>query len=124
MECYRHAPTAAVAVCKTCGRAICRTCASDSGFAVTCSTECAKDASDAREIEQRSKRIYGIGSVRRRLPTAVLVWLLFTVVFLGFGLVLSWRRAEIQWFPILFGLAALAVAVMVFRRTKELGLQL
>src|SRR5213595_1382333 len=36
MECYAHPTAASVGVCKACGKAVCRACARDLGFAVAC----------------------------------------------------------------------------------------
>lgn len=56
MECFTHNSAVAVGVCKTCGKAICRTCAIDSGMFVTCSDSCAKEAIDLHEMNQRGKK--------------------------------------------------------------------
>jgi len=122
VECFRHESAPAVAVCKTCGKAACRVCATDLGFAVACSETCGKEAADVHEMNQRGKKIYGIG-MRPRIASGVLVWSLFTILFLGFGVIESWKRGQPEWFPIVFGAGTLVMAVIAYRRSKEIGLQ-
>lgn len=123
MECFAHQGSCAVGVCKACGKAVCRSCAIDVGVALACSQDCAKEAADVHEMNQRGKRIYGIGVDRKRLPSGIVMWLLFGTIFAGFGAVSSYRSHEPDWFPLLFGLAFYFIAWLAYRRVKEIGLQ-
>lgn len=122
MECYSHPAVQAVGVCKTCGKAVCRTCLIDSGLYVTCSEACQKEAADVHEMNQRGKRIYGIG-VPGKLPSGVIIWLLFAALFGGFGIYQSYRNQQPEWFLLLFGVLSLIVAFLAYRRAKDVGLQ-
>lgn len=123
MECFTHHSAAAVGVCKTCGRAVCRTCAVDSGLFVTCSDACTKEATDVHEMNQRGKRLYGIG-VPKKMPTAVIMWLLIGALFSGFGLYQSARLGRPDWFGLLFGVASFLIAYIAHRRAKDVGFQI
>jgi len=122
MECFTHSAAQAIGVCKTCGKAICRTCAIDSGMFVTCSEICAKEAADVHEMNQRGKKIYGIG-VAKKMPSGVIMWLLFAALFGGFGIYQSLRNQQPEWFLLLFGLLSLVVAFLGYKRAKDVGLQ-
>lgn len=122
MKCFTHNSDVAVGVCKTCGKAICRTCAIDSGMFVTCSDACTKEAIDLHEMNQRGKKIYGIG-VPKKMPSGVIMWLLFGALFGGFGIYQSYRHHEPEWFLLLFGALSFFIAFLAYRRTKEVGLQ-
>jgi hypothetical protein len=74
-------------------------------------------------MNQRGKRIYGIGSGPRKLPSGVIMWGLFAVFFTGFGIYQSFLREEPDWFLLGFGGLSAVVAFMAYRRTKDIGLQ-
>lgn len=122
MECFTHSGAQAVGVCKSCGKAVCRACVVDIGVAIACCEKCAKEAADLHEMNQRGKKIYGIG-VARKMPTGVLMWLMFGTIFMGSGIYQSYRNQEIEWFSLAFGVAAFFIAFIANRRAKDIGLQ-
>jgi len=111
MLCFTHNTVPAIAVCKSCGKALCGTCVKDLGFALVCSESCAGDARDNHELVQRAKRVYGMGSFKRSVPTLTLVFILFAVFFGGFGIFQSLQDGTIAWYQFggagLFGVCAL-----------------
>lgn len=122
MECFTHSAAQAIGVCKTCGKAVCRTCAIDSGMFITCTEACAKEASDVHEMNQRGKKIYGIG-VTKKIPSGVIIWLLFAALFGGFGIYQSYTNQQPDWFLLLFGLLSLVIAFIAHKRAKDMGIQ-
>lgn len=122
MECFTHSGTPAVGICKVCNRAVCHTCAIDSGVAISCCESCAKEAADLHEMNQRGKRIYGIG-VPHKLPSGVIMWLLFALLFGGFGIYQTYRYGHPEWFSLLFAAMSLFIAFLAYRRAKDIGLQ-
>ena len=123
MECFAHQDSPAVGICKSCGKAVCRSCTQDLGFAIACSKVCAEEAAALNEMNQRAKRIYGIGAAPRKLPSGVIMWGLFAVFFTGFGIYQSLQKHEPDWFLLIFGCMSAAIAVMVYRRAKDVGIQ-
>lgn len=123
MECFAHPGANSVGVCKACGKAVCRTCAVDNGFALACSGSCAQEAADLHEMNRRGKRIYGIGVDRKKIPSGVIMWLLFGAIFLGVGVITSLRSNQTEWFSLLFGAAFFFIAWLAYRRAKDMGIQ-
>lgn len=123
MECFTHSTAPAVGVCKACGKAICKSCTIDLGIAIACCEQCAKEASDLHEMNQRGKKIYGIGVTRPKLASGVVVWLIFGTLFGGFGLFDSIQNHEPEWFLLLFGMASFVIAAIAHQRAKDVGLQ-
>ena len=122
MECFTHTGSQAIGVCKTCGKAVCRSCAKDAGVFITCSDTCEKEAADVHEMNQCGKKMYGIGSPKK-LATGVIMWFLFSALFGGFGIFQTIKTGQPDWFLLLFGAASLFFAILSFRRSKESGLQ-
>ena len=89
---------------------------------IACSEACAKEAADIHEMNQRGKKIYGIG-VPNKMPSGVIMWLLFAALFGGFGIYQSYKNHEPEWFLLLFGAASLFIAFLAYRRAKDVGLQ-
>jgi hypothetical protein len=123
MECFSHIDAPAVGICKTCGRAICRKCAIDFGIALACCDVCADEARELHEMNQRGKKIFGIGATQPRLPGGVLIWLLFAMFFGGSGLYLRYFNAEAEWVALVFAGVSLLIAFIVYRRARQIGFQ-
>jgi hypothetical protein len=73
-------------------------------------------------MNQRGKKIYGIG-VPKKMPSGVIMWLLFALLFGGFGIYQTHRTGEPEWFLLLFGALSLVVAALGYRRARDVGLQ-
>jgi hypothetical protein len=73
-------------------------------------------------MSARAKRIYGLGGAKKVFPLAVAMWAMFGVLFGGFGVQLSLKRGEIEWFILLFAAISLVLAIATYRRTKALEL--
>jgi hypothetical protein len=70
MECFSHPSSQAVGICKSCGKAVCRACAKDLGFAIACSDSCAAELAAEHEIfcVQRGelyRRLHDLSSRKR-----------------------------------------------------------
>lgn len=120
MECFRHEHIVAVGLCKTCARAVCRSCARGSGYSLTCSPECNKDAADMHTMNNRAKKIYGLGDAKKTLPMAAMMWGLFAAMFGGFGIFTTLTKGETEWFLLTFGVLCLFLAIVTYRRTRAL----
>lgn len=123
MECFAHPESSVVGICKSCGKAVCRSCAQDLGFAIACSKVCAEEAAALKEMNQRVKRMFGIGAAPRKLSVGVIMLGLFAVFYMGFGIYQSLQKDEPDWFLLIFGCIFAGIAVMAYRRAKEIGIQ-
>ena len=67
MRCFFHGDAEAVAVCKSCGRAICHDCSAEVGTSIGCRNRCESDVEALNAIIARSKKVYrDTSSVFRR----------------------------------------------------------
>ena len=123
MECFSHPSSQGVGVCKHCGKVVCRSCAKDLGFAIVCSDACATESTDLHEMNQRAKKIYGIGVAKKKIPSGVIIWVMFGLLFSGFGIFNSLRDGQPEWFLLVFGAMGFIIAFIAYRRAKEVGLQ-
>ncbi|MBN8728069.1 MAG: hypothetical protein J0H15_10265 [Xanthomonadales bacterium] len=125
MDCFQHAPTPAVGICRACGRGVCHGCARspEDDLGLACSERCIVLIGEANEINERAKRIYGIGAgARRRIPMLVLIWGMFAVLFGTLGAFMQIRYGGANWFFIAFALVCAALCVISYRRARELNL--
>ena len=123
MECFTHAGRPAVGVCHVCGKAVCHSCVVDTGVAIACSDVCAKEAVDLREMSQRGKKIYGIGVAKPKIPSGAIMWLIFAAFFGGFGIYQSVINRNPEWFSLGFAGISVVIAIFVYRRAREIGIQ-
>ena len=97
MNCFRHSPTAAVGICKTCFKAVCPECAVDVGNGLACKGECETRVLELNEMWDRSAKIYGVGAYKSRIPsTGVLLWLLLSLSMWGTAAVSYFGKGEID----------------------------
>jgi hypothetical protein len=124
MECFEHTAVSAVGICKSCNKAVCRTCAIVFPKGLACCEACALDANELVEMNERGKKLYGIGQYKsNNLSSGVWVWLLLTIsmwIVLGIGYVFS-RKLD-------YGTLAMCVifsvvTIIVYRASKRTGLQ-
>lgn len=84
MKCYYHPTTDAVALCKSCNRALCPACAVDVHPGTACKQRCEQDVTDLNTVIERSKTVYAkTGQAYKRNAISTLI---IGIVFLGFGL--------------------------------------
>ena len=121
MNCFSHPDIAAVGICKTCSRAICRECVQESEFHITCSTSCAHDAVESHKMAQMGKRIYGIGVKKRPLPMVSVMMIGFSVLFLGWAALLFFTQGNIDAFLVGFSGLCLLIAWLGYKRAKDMG---
>lgn len=75
MECFQHQGRAAVGLCKSCYKALCRDCATPTPAGLACSEACATDVDEMGQVIERNKKLYGIGHRKSRVPaTGVILW--------------------------------------------------
>jgi len=83
MKCYNHPEMDAVAICKACGKAICKECAVDVGKGIACKGECEEDVKNINELMKRNIKAYE-GLKGRSLVTPMFV-LIMGLLFSGFA---------------------------------------
>jgi hypothetical protein len=72
MECFHHVNVDALAVCRHCGRGICKECAREGAGGLTCSEECAAEAALAHRVAHEAGRLLAErDAVRAELPGGV-----------------------------------------------------
>ena len=123
MECFSHPSVQAVAICKTCCRAVCHHCAKDLHFAVVCCDTCAQEASEVNSMTQKSKKLVGIGANSPTMPGGVVVYTLFTLFFLGWGAVATYRTHQPDYPSFGIGTLFMVVTIFMYFRAKKTGLK-
>jgi hypothetical protein len=84
MKCYYHHASDAVALCKSCNRALCPECSADVHPGTACKHRCEKDVADLNTVIERGKTVYAkTGSAYKRNAVSMLI---IGLIFLGFGL--------------------------------------
>ena len=122
MKCYTHQDTDSIGICKACQKAVCSTCVIDTGRGIACSKECETEVHDQNAIIDKSKRIYSIGSSSKLPPTGIIMYFMFSLLFISWGIYNSVIRDRIDYFTILMGVGFFAVTIMAYIRNKKLNL--
>jgi hypothetical protein len=123
VNCFQHNESSGIGICKSCGKAVCRECAIEFPKGLACSIECEKDAKELVEMNERGKKLYGIGDYKtNKLAPGVWAWLWLSGV--------MWVIAGVSFFMLSkpdYGTAAIAVVfsiitIIVYRSSKRTGL--
>jgi hypothetical protein len=114
MDCYAHTGIPAAAICRGCGKGVCRRCAIEVPFGVVCSAACEPFARSLVELQQQS--IKGIGNIRatRFIQPAV------AVLFIGYGAFLAADQSlrPIAVFAVCTGVAVLGAWIWGQRKAR------
>jgi hypothetical protein len=109
-------------MCKSCQKAVCASCAIDTGRGLACSQKCENEVNDLNAIIDKSKRIYSIGSESKLLPTGILMYFLFSALFLSWGIYNSFHWKDIDYFTIIMGIGFLIIGFIAYNRNKKLNI--
>lgn len=81
MNCFEHSSDPAIGQCKSCYKGLCLDCAVDGGNGLSCPGPCEQEVAEYAEMNERGKKIYGIGKYTTRVPSSgVLLWGLLAVL--------------------------------------------
>lgn len=119
MECFSHHTAPAVAVCKHCGKAVCRSCVVDVAGVVGCSSQCANELSELDRLTREAKKHQQLWEVRPAISSSVITWAVIGAVFLGWGTYRSLKGPSVDWFSLLFGAACCGLGVFSYLREKR-----
>ncbi len=124
MECYYHSSKQAVGLCRSCNKAVCRDCAKIIPKGLACCDECVVDAQELIEMNERGKKLYGIGKFKtNRLATVVVVWLLLAGVMWVCTALVYFGRNEPDYGTLAMAVIFTIIAGIMFRSSKRTGLQ-
>ena len=121
MNCFRHPEVIAVGNCKACSKGLCVACAIDIGTGLACRDTCETEVRELNEMTERSKKIYGIGRYKSRIPSSgVLIWSLFSVGMWAATGAVYFTRGKVEWTSLTMAVIftiVLGIALYSSRRT-------
>jgi hypothetical protein len=124
MECFEHTGVHAIGICKSCNKAACKTCAIIFPKGIAFCEACAMDAKELVEMNERGKKLYGIGQYQsNKIASGVWIWLMLTI--------LMWLLAGVSYFTsnrmdygtLMMAIGFSVVTGVVYRASKRSGLQ-
>jgi amino acid permease len=122
VKCFKHYETDSVGICKACKKAVCHSCLIDTGRGLACSDECVIEVNYSNEIIHKSKIIYSIGSKSKLLPTGILMYFMFSVLFFCWGVYNSFQWNKIDYFTMFMGITFFVIAIIAYNRNKRINL--
>ena len=122
MKCFTHNESESIGICKACQKAVCAKCAIDTGRGLACSQDCVNEVSDLNAIVDKSKRIYSIGSESKLLPTNILMYFLFSILFFSWGVYNSFNWERIDFFTMIMGIGFFIIGLIAYNKNKKLNL--
>ena len=122
MKCYQHEERDSLGTCKHCHKAVCKECAIDTGYGLACSEACGEEVKILKEIMGKNAQIYNIGSNSKVPPTGVLMYGLFGIFFIAWGIYNSLNREKIDFFILILGIGFIAFGIYTYFRVRKLNL--
>ncbi len=122
MECFEHPGAIGVGICRGCGKAVCRECAIQLPRGLACSPACELDVAELNEMNERGKRIYGVGQYKtNQLPSGVLVWLLLTGAMVSMSGYFYFATDRIDYLSTTMAVLFLLITYITYRGSKRTG---
>jgi hypothetical protein len=122
MNCFEHKENIAMGICKACNKAVCGICVIDTGNGLACSAQCETEVVHMNQIIAKSKQIYNIGTNQSTIPSGLLVYIFFTILFLGWGAFEYITKSRVNEFILIMGLGFGVMGIIMYRRLKKLNL--
>jgi len=121
MKCFNHPTTDAVALCKSCGRAICPECVTEVGLSCSCRNRCESDVGMLNELVERARTSYQKTSAAyfRVGLFASMMGAVFVLV--GVLIVLGGTGVEWGAFLLVLGLLFVGMGISYFVSGKSIG---
>jgi hypothetical protein len=105
MKCYTHRDIEAVAVCRSCGRALCRECVTEVGLSCSCKGRCESVVAAMNELVERGRTAYQKTSVLQHRNGVFII--LLGVAFLALGVIDLSRGEASEWTYFVFAAGVL-----------------
>src|SRR5208283_5834379 len=115
MKCFTHRSSDAVAVCRSCGRALCPDCISEVGLSCACKNRCESDVTRFNEMLTRGRP----GPAKLVGYDRVIFLMVIGAAFLWFGLYYFGDHG-LNWFFVVLGAAFSIFGISQFYMTKKL----
>lgn len=118
MHCYRHAPTEALGICRSCGRGVCAQCVRDLEPSLVCSEQCEQRVRRSDALIANSEATFR--QARRGSVVLVIFPPLLGAVLFYFGL------SERGWFNALTAMGSILVlfGIVIWWRQRRMRRQL
>jgi len=124
MECFVHSDKPAVGLCKSCYKAVCKNCSIELGHGLACSEVCAKDVAELNEMNERGKRIYGIGFRKSRVPsTGVILWGFLTCIMWAVFLIPYFMKNKFEGSNLVIAIIFSVFWALTYYSSRRTGLQ-
>lgn len=123
MDCFNHPATHAIGICRGCNKAVCHTCAIVFAKGMACSAECEQDVKELIEMNERGKRIYGVGQYKtNQLASGVLIWLLMTGAMVSVSGYFFWATGRVDYTTTTMAVLFLVITLITYRSSKRTGI--
>ncbi len=124
MECYNHESLNAVGLCKSCYKAICKECAKELEHGLACSEICESDVTETNEMNERGKKLYGIGHRKSKMPSSgVIIWAILSLLLWAVVLINFFLNNHTDIVTAVFATGFTLLAVFAHFSSKRTGLQ-
>ncbi len=119
MKCFTHRNADAVAVCRSCGRALCPDCIAEVGLACACKNRCETDVARFHAMVTQGRSGPGSGAIPPTDYFRVVFLLVLGMAFIWFGLHF-FADHGINWFFVAMGLAFFLFGVSQYYMNRKM----
>jgi hypothetical protein len=120
MKCFNHSTVDAVALCKSCSRALCRDCIAEVGLSCSCRNRCETDVATLNDLVERGRTAYQKTSATY-FRSGIFTCLMGAVfALLGAAGLMSGIGSEMGYFFLVMGLLFIGWGVSHFVSAKKM----
>ncbi len=124
MNCFKHREAVSIGLCKACQKAVCDTCAIDTGSGLSCCESCTIIINEMHQIFEKNKAVYGISIGKKGISTVSITYGLFALLFFIYGIYSTRKYGELDILSLLMFLGAFAISIATYIRDKKLNINL
>ena len=120
MKCFTHRSSDAIAICRSCGRALCPDCIAEVGLSCACKNRCEADVAKFNEMLTRGRPgpANPINPANLVSYDRVIFLMVMGLVLIGFG-VYNFGNHGLNWFFIALGVGMLIFGISQFNMTRK-----
>lgn len=134
MHCYNHQTKEAIGLCRHCFKGLCQECCQKNEDSLVCSESCGQKISEIEEINERAKKIYGVGKYepKYRFSLSVILYFCMGVLFTSLGIsdLFHYQESLLSYdiflhydiFLIFFGVLFLLFSYLAWKRSRKIGI--
>lgn len=117
MKCFNHAETDAVAICKSCGKALCKTCSAELSNGIACKNSCEARVNMLNQMVDNNEKM--IATSNAHIKTSAISSIIFGILFVLMGGFLYYSNDFLGGLFVVMGIAMTVIGIVRLNKKTQ-----